>query len=254
MTVQDLSLAIGEVREDYVTDAHARRAGSLLWQRLAVAACAALIAAAPLLWNISHAPQNADDPPPITPAAESGDYPVVYNELADIPSAVSEYSFAQFGAAITPEERAQILPEDWPEGLPTYLWGSVGRYGWGDVADVHLAFQSSDWASGLISVRLRPEEAPHDYLMVEEQTDLVPTHVEDQEVMLYRYRIPDGGELLCASFSRCGIDYSVQTNVEANQNESVAEGDFFQTIVCLVRGAREVNFSAWNKLPPYAAP
>lgn len=247
MTRDDLNGAIGEAQEQYV--AQARETPARPWRRwVAAAACVAVLAAGgALVWRfvLPSAVPGGQPTEQADPRQSTEDWPVVYNEL-DEKMEQEENSFARWGALITEEELEQVLPSDWPEEAPAYLWGSVGRYGWGEVAEVNLCFECSGWSTGLIQVEIRPEEAPKDYTPVE--VDLVPTHVEDQDVMLYRYRIPAGGEILCASFSRCGNEYKVQTNVDAYQNESVAENDFFQTVVCFVRGAQEVDFSKWVKI------
>ena len=254
MTKEDLNSAIGEAQEQYV--AQARETPARPWRRwVAAAACVAVLAAGgALVWRfvLPSATPGGQPAEQADPRQSTEDRPVVYNELDGRMEEPPENSFAQFGSYITDKELSQLLPEGWPEEAPAYLWGSVGRYGWGEVAAVHLCFEAGNGQSGLISVRIRPEEAPHDDALVplEDVPEYVPTLLEDEEVMLYlfRYRVPEGGEVLYAHFSRRGNEYSIQMNVTADQNEAASEDAFFMTAVCLCRYAQDVDYSKWVKL------
>ena len=175
------------------------------------------------------------------------DRPVVYNKATRMPETEVAYRSDVSATLITSDELTQILPEVWPEEAPPYLWGGVKRYGWGDVAEVYLGFLCNDWSSGLITVTLHPEESCESFPLPE-VSNTVTTVVEGQEVAFYRFRPESGGEYLYAFFDCCGTNYRIDTNVLSEQNEEAAERDFFQTAVCLIRSARDVDFASWSRI------
>jgi len=175
------------------------------------------------------------------------DRPVVYNEVSDVPEAGGEERYDTVGSSITSVELAQVMPEDWPEEAPPFLSGSVDRYSWGDVAEAHLIFWGDGWLSGLITATLIPEENDKSRLTPDDP-DAVATVVEGQEVIFYRLRPESGGEELYAFFQRRGTNYRIDATVLSDQDEEAAERDFFQTAVCLIRGARDVDFAAWSRI------
>ncbi|MBQ7485231.1 MAG: hypothetical protein IJT78_01240 [Oscillospiraceae bacterium] len=175
------------------------------------------------------------------------DRPVVYNETSRMPETEVAYRSDVSATLITSDELTQILPEVWPEEAPPYLWGSVKRYSWGDVAEVYLGFLCNDWSSGLITVTLHPEESRESFPLPE-VSDAVAAVVEGQEVTFYRFRPESGGEYLYAFFNCHGTNYRIDTNVLSEQNEEAAERDFFQTAVCLLRSARDVDFTSWSRI------
>ncbi|MBO4853977.1 MAG: hypothetical protein J5482_02375 [Oscillospiraceae bacterium] len=249
MNTEALLCAIGEAEGIYVLDAH-REHGK--WRRPlrygALAACVCLLAVL-VIWRGMIPPKPAEDPSPVAPI--QGDWPVVFNETDTTAQEDLEY-YALFSEEITPEQLKAVLPERVPDSLTLQASYTVW-FGWNELESVGLHFCGDESWSGHVRVTIRPAGGltpPSSGEEEIEETAVIPTRVEEMDVVLYK-TVGSWGEELHTTFTRRGGDYTVTAFVEAGRNYRKAEADFFQMVVSIVRGGRELSFEGWKPKHPF---
>ncbi len=237
--------ALGEIRDDFVLEAHGGPAvRKRTWRRWgSLAACLCLLAVCafglpkllhqkaptpepkPPVSDPGHGSITEPDPQPVDPL---GDWPVVYNQATAVPDE-GKMSFCMFSEKLTEEERAAIVPDGLPDWLE--LRGAAALYcGWeeGVLNCVELSLVNPHTGDRLEVCICPPGQRPiSDEIII--PVDTVPTSIDGRDVILCQY-----GGMLWTDFSAGGVDYCVSASGQTEELDRIKE-DFFMLVVSLIR-------------------
>lgn len=254
MTAETLQDALGDIREDYILDAHGgpavRKNPWLRWGVLA--ACVCIIAAAVLahgLWE--HNPlAPVPDPAPNTGPDEPGsnttidldpepvgpqqDFTVTFNQVpdngVDIDVGIgteAKMAFCMFTEPLTEEERAAIVPD----ALPAEVEGAAAEYvGWPDgvLKWVYLPLVRPE-SGNRLDLYICPEGQQPIFDEIILPQDVRPTNIRGMtEVVFYQ-----GGDTIWTSFPWGGVEYYLTASKIPEKLDDLKE-DFYNLVVSLV--------------------
>lgn len=254
MKTDKLQDALGEIRDDYVLEAHAGHAAGkktwLRWSALAACLCiAALAVIGPMLWGDQPpAPVPMPEPPPNTGPDEPGhnttidpdpepvgpqeDFTVTFNRVPDSVEidvgidAERKMMPCMFVEPLSEEEWAAIVPD----ALPAEVESAAAEYfGWpdGTLKWVYLSLVRME-SGNRLHLYICPEGQQPIFDEIFMPEEITPTNIRGtMDVVLYECR-----DTIWTTFPWAGVEYYLTASGSPEKMDGLKE-DFYNMVVSL---------------------